>query len=198
MQEKKSRRPNTVRSQEMKERLISVARDLFAKNGFAATGTPEIVRKANVTRGALYHHFADKTDLFRAVVLAEAVEVEREISNATGEERDPAASLKQGARAYFKAMRAPGRARLLLLDGPAVLGLVEMEKIDRKTGGGTLKQGLLALLPDQSAPIDALAQLLSAAFDRAAILVSADQNGAPFLQALDFVFDRLADDAGSR
>src|ERR671922_1674567 len=63
-------------------KLVGVARELFAERGYAGVGTEEIVRRAQVTRGALYHHFRDKKDLFRAV----HEELERDLVSSIGEE----------------------------------------------------------------------------------------------------------------
>ncbi|MTH97643.1 TetR/AcrR family transcriptional regulator [Roseibium sp. RKSG952] len=180
MQIEKQRRSQADRRAETRAALLSAARTLFIDRGYAETGTPELVKAANVTRGALYHHFADKTDLFRAVVKAEA----RAVAAAIGAEADatstPLDAFMAGALAYFAAMKVPGRAALLLLEGPGVLGLNEMAEIDSETGRQTLVDGLRHAaehgLLDTSLDPDALADLLSALFDRAALMIS---NGAP-------------------
>lgn len=183
MQEKsakpaKSPRPNSVRSEEMKARLIAAARDLFVEKGFAETGTPEIVKRAEVTRGALYHHFADKAALFDAVVLAEAEALGAEITQG-------AQDLATGSAAFFSAMSVPGRARLLLVDGPAVLGHRRMDEIDAGGGRRSLADGLNAALPDVGAPERAaLAVVLSAAFDRAALAIAEGANEEDYLAAM--------------
>ena len=74
------RRSNSNRSQETCSALLGVARRLFIEKGYAATGTPEVVEQAGVTRGALYHHFKDKQALFQAVAEAEAAQIAREIA----------------------------------------------------------------------------------------------------------------------
>ncbi len=185
MQEKKSR-PNVVRRAETRAALTSAARTLFVEKGYAETSTPEIVRGAEVTRGALYHHFQDKADLFRAVAEAEAMAVADEIAANTSTEMAPLDAMIEGAAAYFRAMEAPGRARLLLVDGPAVLGLTELREIDRRTGGEELRQGIAFLarehgldLPDRE-----LAELLSAAFDRASLAIAHGEDAEPYKQAL--------------
>lgn len=182
MQQKEStRRSNRDRSEETRGKLLKAARTLFVEKGYAETGTPEIVKAAAVTRGALYHHFADKADLFRAVVVQEATAVAGEIESAALDLSDPIEALVTGAEAYFRAMRAAGRARILLIDGPAVLGADALAEIDRETGGGTLHAGLAHAAQRHGRsdlPLEELAQLLSAAFDRAALAVSegADPN----------------------
>ncbi len=184
MQEEKTRKPNKLRSQEMRARLIESARKMFVDKGFAETGTPEIVREAGVTRGALYHHFTDKSDLFAAVVLAEATAVGEEIRHESHQPSSVAEGMAQGIRAYFRAMKTPGRVRLMLKDGPAVLGQEVFDHIDRMTGRGELREGLVALLGEDDPDLDQLAEVLSAAFDRAALAVSEGGDEARHISAL--------------
>lgn len=170
MQEK--RRSNTTRTEEMRARLIAAARELFAERGYADASTPDIVRAADVTRGALYHHFPDKVEVFRAVVIAEAEALGAEIATAAQSAR-PETALEQGTNAFFNAMSQPGRARILLIDGPAVLGIDEMTRIDAGNGRATLTEGLRSLRPDLTEDaLDTLGEILSAAFDRAALAVA--------------------------
>lgn len=194
MQEKSVRRTNTERTEATRAALVAAARSLFVDKGYAETGTPEIVAKAGVTRGALYHHFADKADLFRAVVTREAAAVAAQIA---AESADPASALDaltSGADAYFAAMAAPGRVRLLLLDGPAVLGHREMAHIDKQAGGEELREGLAFALPADDLPdrtMDALVDILSAAFDRAALAMSEGAPAADYRHAVRQVLDGL-------
>jgi AcrR family transcriptional regulator len=174
MQVKRERRSNADRTQAMRDGLIAAARELFIEKGYAETSTPEIVARANVTRGALYHHFEDKASLFRAVVIAESERVADAINLATQNCTDAAEALNAGTDAYLDAMTAPGRTRLLLLDGPAALGRELMDAIDRETSGGTMVVGLKAALGRPAdARIEAHASLLAAAFDRAALEINA-------------------------
>lgn len=176
-----SRRTNAERSGTMRARLVAAARGLFVEKGFDGTGTPELVAAAGVTRGALYHHFADKAALFRAVVEAEAAAVAAEI-RAAAVPLEPRAALLAGGEAFLAAMAVPGRARLLLLDGPAVLGRAAMDEIDSRTGGATLAEGLAEMGLD--GPLRELAALLSAAHDRAALALAAGEPAAPWRAAL--------------
>lgn len=174
MQEKMERRSNADRSQAMRDALIAAGRALFIDRGYAETSTPEIVAVANVTRGALYHHFEDKAALFRAVIVAESERVADAINAATEGCTSAAEALDIGTDAYLDAMMQSGRTRLLLVDGPAVLGHDTMDAIDRETAGGTIVVGLSAALgraPD--ARMEAMGRLLSAAFERAALDISA-------------------------
>ncbi|MEC7962897.1 MAG: helix-turn-helix domain-containing protein [Pseudomonadota bacterium] len=194
MQEKKSI-PNADRRALMRARLIAEARNLFVEKGYAETSTPEIVRAAEVTRGALYHHFADKADLFRAVVQQEAAILAAEIDQgAVADSGDP---LTSGSRAFFASMAKEGRARLLLIEGPAVLGLTEMAEIDAGGGRQSLLLGLQQARPDLAeAELQALSDVLSAAFDRAALAVSQGQSEAPYLAAMEQVMASLMAPSG--
>lgn len=183
MQENKPPVPNAARRAAMRERLITAARVLFAEKGYAETSTPEIVKAAEVTRGALYHHFDGKEALFGAVAEAEAEAVTQSIEAAA---RVPGAEgLEAGSRAYFAAMAVPGRARILLVDGPAVLGAAAMDEIDAGGGRRALRTGLASAGTGlDQAGLDALAVVLSAAFDRAALAIAEGAEPAPYEAAM--------------
>lgn len=157
-----------------RQMLIAVARQLFADKGYAGTGTPEIVAAAGVTRGALYHHFADKAALFRAVVEEEHALLAMAINGATAgdDEPGPVKALLAGGDAFLSAMQDEGRRRILLIDAPAVLGRAELDEIDGRHGLRTLIEGVSAAMEAKAIrelPVVPLAHLLNALFDRAAL-----------------------------
>ena len=195
MQPKSSHRSNLERTQTTRTELIAAARKLFTEKSYAETGTPEIVAAAGVTRGALYHHFRDKQALFAAVAEAEAQAVAAEIEEAAPASLSPRDALIAGSDAYLDAMRAPGRIRLLLLDGPAVLGRAAMDEVDARHGNRTLREGLVEAMGSgamKKLPASALTALLGAAFDRAALAVAAGESAADYRKALMGLIDGLA------
>ena len=173
-------------------RLMKQARKLFVSSGFTATSTPEIVAAAGVTRGALYHHFEDKTDLFRIIVIDESKKVAAHIEQQTQACSSSMDALLTGTDAYFEAMNFPGRARLLLLDGPSVLGHMQMQEIDHQTGAAQLRTGLEMAMDEQAdVALGPLADLISAAFDRAALAVAMGQSAEEIKQVIRFILSRL-------
>lgn len=159
--------------------LIAVARDLFAQHGFAGVGAPEIAQAAGVTRGAITHHFKDKTGLFHAVVTAESEAVGAALAAL------PSDDMAAAVRHWFAVMDQPGRARILLIDGPGVLGVAEMARIDAATGAAELGEGLAALLPGHGPQqLAAQTEILSAGFDRAALKIAEGAPPAPYIAAL--------------
>ncbi|MEW9836283.1 TetR/AcrR family transcriptional regulator [Mesorhizobium marinum] len=201
MQERKERRSNRDRTDATRRHLIAAARRLFTEKSYAETSTPEIVAAAGVTRGALYHHFADKQALFRAVIEQEAADVGAEIEASTpAGAPDPRAALIAGSDAYFQAMRVRGRTRLLLLDGPAVLGRTVLDDIDGRNANRTLRDALAAMMQSgaiKSLPVAALAELLGAAFDRAALAIEAGAPVDDYRQAIVALIDGLGPHPGS-
>ncbi|MGC4026328.1 MAG: TetR family transcriptional regulator [Mesorhizobium sp.] len=202
MQEIMGRRSNRERTEQTRGHLIAAARRLFTEKGYADTATPEIVEAAGVTRGALYHHFEDKKALFRAVCEQEARLVAEAIEQAAPENLSLRDALIQGGDAFLHAMAAPGRTRLLLLDGPAVLGRAEMDEIDARHSSRTLRAGIAhgirekAIVPNLS--LDAVTALLSAAFDRAALAIEAGGKPADYAQALTVLIEGLLRPADRR
>ena len=193
MQEIRKSVSNEKRSRETRAVLLSCARKLFVERGYAETGTPEIVRVAGLTRGALYHHFKDKEDLFKALLEEEASAVAKKIIQEAESSGSAMNNLLSGSDAYFRAMSVSGRARLLLIEGPAVLGIEVMSKIDEQTGKLELERGLAELtqLPLEGVELAALATILSAAFDRAALAISIGESALQYRTAIKCLLQGL-------
>jgi AcrR family transcriptional regulator len=165
------------RSTATRARLVKAARELFAERPYADVGTEEIVRRAHVTRGALYHHFADKRDLFRAVheqLEAELVEsIGRQLVESASE--DPVEGLRTGVRSYLDACEDPSFARVTLIDAPAVLGWAEWRRIDEEHALRLIVLGLEGAMDAgalRRAPVQPFAQLLLATMGEAGLRVA--------------------------
>ena len=128
-----------ARSASTRAKLLRAARVLFARKGYAGVGTEEIVRRAGVTRGALYHQFPAKEDLFLAVY----EQVEQELPRASPRSSAPrTARSRRCARAirvFLEACRAPEVQRIVLIDGPAVLGWERWREVAERYGLGLME-----------------------------------------------------------
>ncbi|MGH2960710.1 MAG: TetR/AcrR family transcriptional regulator [Solirubrobacterales bacterium] len=165
------------RSDATRAKLVRAARELFAKRGYADVGTEEIVRRARVTRGALYHHFEDKRDLFRAV----HEQIEGEVTERIGvtlqgtANDDPVAALRTAARTFLEACTEPDIARITLVDAPSVLGWAEWREIDERYGLGLTIAGLTMGMDAgrlRRQPVRPLAHLLLAAMGEAGMVIA--------------------------
>ena len=166
-----------ARSEATRAKLIAAGRELFAKHGYAGVGTEEIVKRARVTRGALYHHFADKRDLFRAV--HESLEVEGvegiAAALAAAPSDDPIEAMKVAVRAFLDGALDPGRSRITLIDAPSVLGWAEWREIDARYGLGLASAALEAAMAAgriPRRPVERLAGIFVAALGEAGIMVA--------------------------
>ena len=152
---------------------------MFVSKGYFATGTEEIVAKADVgTRGALYHHFADKQDLFRSVFH----QVQADLAAATTvNERDDALDLLTAALQQFLDASANNLdvQQVLLIDGPAALGWEQWRNLEAEYGLGAITAMLDAAVAQQviaSQPTGPLAHMLLAAVDEAALYIANSPN----------------------
>jgi AcrR family transcriptional regulator len=155
--------------------LIGSARELFVTNGYFATGTEEIVADAGVgTRGALYHHFADKKALFTAVF--DQVQTDLAAATVVNERDDPLDMLTAALQQFLDASAEnPDVQQVLLIDGPAVLGWEHWRDLETQYGLGAIiamldravAQGVVA-----KQPTTPLAHMLLAAIDEAALYVA--------------------------
>src|SRR3954464_13437532 len=111
-------RPTTkaAQSEATRARLLAAARKLFGERGYAKVGTEEIVRAAGVTRGALYHQFADKRELFAAVFEETEAELIAESARRAADAKDPVEALRGGFLGWLDACSEPGTQRIVLVD----------------------------------------------------------------------------------
>jgi AcrR family transcriptional regulator len=158
-----------------RDALLRVGRQLFAERGFAGVGTEEIVAEAGVTRGALYHHFADKRDLFRAVHEQLEQALVTDIGERIGGIEDPWELIVTGVRAFLDSCTDPAVRRIALLDAPAVLGWAEWREIDARYGLGLIGFGLQNAMDRgvlAQRPVRPLAHLLMGAMAEAAMVIA--------------------------
>jgi AcrR family transcriptional regulator len=170
------RRTQADRTAATKAALVTAGRRLFAEHGFAGVGTEAIVLEAAVSRGALYHHFADKTELFAAVLDNVEADVAAQLAAVVG--ADPSGGFVEVmlriAEAWLDACEEPDVQRIILVDGPSVLGWVRWREICQPHILGLVSAGLAQGMADGSVapqPVTPLAHLLLAIADEAAMYV---------------------------
>lgn len=191
-----NRRTQAERSAGTRETLIAAARPLFAQRGFADVTQEMIVRAAGVTRGALYHHFADKTELFAAAF--EQVEAEMVArmgeSVASAKVTDPVEVMRLGARFWLDACADPEIQRIVLIDAPSVLGWARWTEIGDRYNNGLVRELLtsaidLGRIPAQ--PVDATVATILGAMREATLFVARSDDHELARQEASAVMDRL-------
>jgi AcrR family transcriptional regulator len=170
-------RTQSERSAATQAALISAARRLWGERGYTEVGTPEIAEAAGVTRGAMYHQYADKAALFRAVIEAVETETMERLSAAVfaTEPASPAAALWIAADAWLQIATEPEIRRLLLLDAPAVLGWDAYRELHQRYGLGMTEQLLAGAIETgelRAQPVRPLAAVLLGAIDEAAMVIA--------------------------
>lgn len=199
----RARRTQAERTAATRAQLIGAARKLFAERGFAEVSTQAIVAGAGVTRGALYHQFADKTDLFAAVYEAIERDLVADIAARLAQRApmDPVEAMRAGARLFLDGCSAPDVQQIVLIDAPAVLGWDRWRGIGAKYGLGVI-EGMLAqaladgAIPEQ--PVRATAHVLLGALDEAALYVSRAADPEQARREMHAVCDRLVDGIAGR
>jgi AcrR family transcriptional regulator len=163
-----------ARSASTRSRLLRSARVLFARRGYAAVGTEEIVRRAGVTRGALYHQFSSKQELFLAVYEDLERGLTERVASLLADQTSPFAALHAGIRVFLAECRRPEIQRIVLVDGPAVLGWERWRAVAEGYGLGLIEAVITAAVEaGEIAPVAVgpLAHVLMGALDEAALLV---------------------------
>jgi AcrR family transcriptional regulator len=183
-------------SESTQNALLAAARALFAERGYAAVSTEEIVQRAGVTRGALYHHFRDKQDLFRAVFERLEQEIVERIATAALAAEDPWEQQRAAIGAYLDVCLEPAVQRIALVDAPSVLGLAAWREIEATYGLALVRAGLQSvieagLLAEQ--PVEPLAHLMLAALNEAALVIAHSEDRIAARAEMGASIDRLLD-----
>ncbi len=191
-----TRRTQAERAAETRDALIAAARPLFAAQGFADAALETIVRSAGVTRGALYHHFADKTELFAAVFEQVEGEVAARMSEAiaASNEADPVEMMRLGADFWLDACSDPEVQRIVLVDAPAVLGWTRWTEIGDRYNTGMVRALLTnavetGRIPPQ--PIEATTLTILGAMREATLYVARAEDHDNARQEAGAVMNRL-------
>jgi AcrR family transcriptional regulator len=179
--------------------ITRAATGLFAERGFAATSVDQIVAKAGVAKGAFYHHFSSKEAVFRAVLEAMQQALSAEVVAGAIKGGDALDRLKRGCRAFLVACCKPAVRRVVLLDGPAVIGWEAWREIDARYFGALTRQALddamrEGLLGER--PLEPLVQLLIGAVTEAAMVCARSphpkRSVADLMSGLEALLDGLA------
>ena len=174
----RERRTQAERRHSTRRALLDAARSVFAERGYQGAAAEEIVRRAGLTRGALYHHFEDKKDLFRAVVDEMEGEIDRRIEEAERAQSGLPEAVMAGYRVFLDAALDPEMRRTFFLDGPSVLGW-EWHEIDARHAVGKIEEGLEVFIAEglmESQPVKPLARLINGALLEAAFFVAASDD----------------------
>lgn len=155
--------------------IFDAALALFTRRGYAETSTEEIVRRARVTRGALYHHYKDKQDLFRAVVEELNARMSVTVAERALARKDVWSAVVEGTEAFLDGCLDPAYQRIILLDGPSVLGWEEWREIGERHGLGIIRKMIDEAMSHgviDKQPAEPLAHLFHGAFHEAAIYIA--------------------------
>jgi AcrR family transcriptional regulator len=170
-----------AQSEATRGQLIGVATELFGERGYAAVGTEEIVRRAGVTRGALYHHFADKRELFKAVHESMEQQLVRDIGAGMAGLSDPWEAMVAAVRGYLDACMDPRVRQITLIDAPAVLGWTEWRAIGARYALRSITLLLQAAMDMgilSPRPVEPLGHILLAAMSEAGLMVATAPDAA--------------------
>ena len=194
---RRSRRADHVA--DTRRALVRAARELFAERGYAATGTEDIVAAASVTRGALYHHFKDKADLFRAVMgecageMAERL-VAQETARAEQEQGDAWQLLRSGFQSFLDACNDRDFQRIVLVEGPAVLGHSAWDALVEEHGYVLLAEALTEAIAEgnvEPLPVAPLTRMLAALISEASLYIARAEDHVRAREEAGEVLERM-------
>lgn len=179
-----------------RDRLVAAARNLFAAHGYADVSVDQIAAAAGLTKGAVYYQFTDKTDLFRAACESALDEIMAHVTKETmGHIAHATDEIVTGADILFNAYESKHARRLLLIDGPAVLGHTQWTALQEKLRVGLAEHALghladAGLISRQMIPM--LAHLLFGAFTQGALQIATADNPSAASKQARAAYKRLA------
>lgn len=186
MSSKAQSQPQQQRALATRAALVQAARTAFTEDGFSKTSIDTIVTMAGVTKGALFHHFRDKADLFREVWLSLEKEMNEEANRAASHSNrsfgkdNPYAGFITGCRVYFEFAERPDYRRIVMMDGAAVIGEYEWRRVDSAMAFHTIETGLNNLYEHgaiRTPPTKALVIMIQGAVNGAGFAIARGEEG---------------------
>lgn len=194
-------RRTAAEAEETRRSIIATARASFTSRGYAATSTTDLVESIHLTRGALYHHFADKEALFETVFMELVQELDDAVTGAAtaAAPKGVRAAIVAGALACIEFMDRVDYRQIVVVDAPAVLGLDRWHQIDDEAGLHTMEQALELLAAEGDLEVPVNSALVRALFGALTELSLAHARGelttADAIGAFELVLDRLGPNA---
>lgn len=179
-----------------KRAIIKAATSLFGRRGFEATTIDDIAKVAKVAKGAVYHHYESKRAIFESVLDAVSAEVVRKVQADVANDDDVLGAMVRGVLIFFKLCAARETCRILLQDGPTVLGWSDWRAADAHHFGGRMKLGLSTAMERgliRRQPVEALSQFMLGGLQAAAIDCAAQKDFDRAAAAYVGVFKALID-----
>ncbi|MCR8631342.1 TetR/AcrR family transcriptional regulator [Paenibacillus radicis (ex Xue et al. 2023)] len=166
---------NKEETTETINKIIDVARSYFTKHGYADSTLEDIANEAELTRGSIYHHFRNKKGLFHVVLESVQKEVAERIETEAAKSDDVWEQLLLGCRAFVAAAVEPQNKRVMLIDGPAVLGWETWRMMDEHNSMRLLR-GQLQMMEQQGClkpvSVDAMTHCLSGSLNESALWIA--------------------------
>ncbi len=175
----KTRISNRQRSEKTSAQLIEIARKLFASQGYSETSLEKIVQNAGMTRGALYHHFKGKKGVFLAVFENALAEIASRLMRVESENNPAWDSFMACTYEFYKACLDSDLQRIVLIDGPAVLGWDVWRQVDQDNTFDILRTHLKELLDTgiiHPMPIEPLTHFISGAVNETVLWIAGSEN----------------------
>lgn len=188
------RRTQKERSEATRGAVVRAADTLFAARGYAEVSIEDIVKAAKVTRGALYHHFASKAEIFLAVFEAREAALTRTIVLGAGRSRTSWGRFRSGCHAFLEACVDPAVQQIILIDAWPVLGFEVIRHVEARYTFAVLKEGLAAAVRDKEVEIgsiDMMANFLLGALSQSAVAIARAANPRVELAAAQRELDRV-------
>lgn len=179
-----------------RERLLAAARPLFGERGYEATSIEAVLEASGVARGALYHHFQGKAELFDAVLAEMLIEIAERTAAAAAGSSDPLEGLRAGSHAWLLMALDPAIQRIALLDPTTAVGWARWRELDQAHSLGGLRATLVRLADEGRVPRDQaelLAHILLAALNEAALFVAYAEDQTVAAETARATVDTLLD-----
>lgn len=190
------------RGKTTRERLLEVGFELFGAHGYESTSVGTILEAAGLARGAFYHHFATKAELFDAVLDRVFAQLASASAEAARAHDDPVARLRAGCASWLDGVMDPAVQRITIVDAPAVVGWARCRELDEQHTLGRTKATMRRIAREGRLPednVDVLAHMLLAAVSEAAVLIARAEDPTAARSAgqsaLDTLLNRLVSPA---